>query len=129
MGTENDEKRDGLPPGCMTAGQAVERSGLNPQIFSWLVQTEGIELPRFGKRAVYTPEVIEKILDIYRAKDPQGRFLARPGRKNGPSKKKERCATCGKRVPQEYKVAGKCPQCAIKAERASLSAAPDAMNG
>lgn len=71
-------------PAYYTAAQAVKRSRITPVVFAWLVHTEGITLPRIGNRAVYTDDTIRQVLAAFRARDPEGRFLCRRKRKNGP---------------------------------------------
>ena len=74
--------------GYYNAKQAVEMINLNPILFRWVVNTEGIAVPRIGNRAVYTEETLNEIRAVLDRKDPAGRFRTRAERKNGPRVRK-----------------------------------------
>lgn len=80
-------------PGCYTVAQAIKLSGITPVVFAWIVHTERIQVPRIGNRAVYTPEVVNQVLQYFHKKDPDGRFLCKQKRPHGPKRQRREKAT------------------------------------
>lgn len=81
-------KPNGPRPDFYTAGEAVAKLNINPILFRWIVNTEGVMLSRFGNRRVFTDETLAQIRAVLDLKDPAGKFRVRAERKNGPRRKK-----------------------------------------